>query len=141
MIKNLAKLRGVRACVAGIIIKDSKILLTKRSKKIIIEGGNWCLPGGHIKFFEEAEKAIKREIKEEINLNVKKSKFLFFQNEINPKNNLHNLVLIFLLETSGIPKPNWEVSEIKWVDKKEIEKIDLAFNYKEILKIFFSKNF
>lgn len=132
--------KRVNGTTGGIIVKNSKILLTRRNKKIT-EGGKWSLPGGHIKYGEKAEDAIKREVKEETGLNVKKAKFLFYFDESIPRIKIHNLTLIFLIKTSGNPQPNREVSEMKWFSKKEIEKMNLAFYNKDILKKFFRKNF
>ena len=137
MLRKLVKILGAKGCVAGIIFKNSKILLEKRSKKIIVEKNKWCLPGGRINFEEKAEDAIKREIKEEIGLNVKKVKFLFYHDEILPNLPSHSLVMVFLIEVSGKLKLNWEVSEAKWFSQKEIEKLDMAFLHKEVIKRFF----
>ena len=143
MIKKFLRLLGPRGAVAGIITNGSEIFLTKRSKRIIIEGGKWCLLGGHIKFGEKAEETIKREIKEEAGFDVEKVKFLFYFDEILPKINLHTLVFVFLVKIKKDQKPkiNWEVSEYKWFNKKEINQLSLAFKHKEILKKFFSKDF
>lgn len=55
--------------VAGIIIKDGKILLMRR-----IKNGEeyYVLPGGSVEEGESVEDALKREIKEELSLNVLK---------------------------------------------------------------------
>ena len=140
MIEKIAGLVVVKSTVASIISKNNKILLTKRSK-ILPEGGKWCLPGGHIKPKEKAEDALKREIKEETNLKVKSSKFLFYYDEIIPKLKISNIVLVFSIQVSGKEKNNFEVSETKWFSKKEIEKLNMAFEHKNILKKFFSKDF
>lgn len=136
MIKRILNKLGVRSTVAGIILKNNKVLLTKRSN-LLPEGNKWCLPGGHIKRGEKAEPALKREIKEETELNIKNQKFLFYHDEIIPRLKISNIVLVFSVGVSGNLKSNWEVSETKWFNKKEIEKLDLAFTHKEILRRFF----
>ncbi|MBW6442236.1 NUDIX hydrolase [Patescibacteria group bacterium] len=144
--KRLMRIFGAKGTVSGIILdkqdsKHSRILLTKRSKRILIESGKWCLPGGHIKFGERAENAIKREIKEEIGLNLKNPKFLFYYDEIYNKLNFHclNLVFEFKVSKKERPKINWEVSEWGWFNEEEIEKMNVAFSHKEIIKKFFKK--
>lgn len=51
--------------VGGLIIIDNKILTVQ-----IMDNGFYCLPGGHILLGENSITAIKREIKEEANLEV-----------------------------------------------------------------------
>ena len=126
--------------VAGIIINNSKILLTKRSK-VISEAEKWCLPGGHIEFNETAKQAIKREIKEELGINTTKQEFIFYFDEIIKRLNTHAIVLIFLVNISGKIKINWEVSQAKFFTKKQIQKLDIAFQHKKIINKFYSKKF
>lgn len=56
------------AAVAAIIEHDSKILLTKRAKDP--HAGLLDLPGGFVDFAETAEDALKREVREELNINI-----------------------------------------------------------------------
>lgn len=137
MIK-IPRLMSPRTTVAGIIIKESKVLLEKRSKKMVVGAGKWCLPGGYIDSGETAEHAIKREIKEEVGLNSIKTKFLFYQDDIFPSFRLYNVALVFSVKTTGKIRTGWEVADTKWFSKQELQKIDLAFNHKKILKKFFS---
>ena len=54
----------------GVVIKNGRILITQRKPDGLL-GGLWEFPGGKIKKGEEAEAACVREIKEEVNLQVK----------------------------------------------------------------------
>ena len=56
--------------VSGIIINDNKILLEKYSDK------GWCLPGGYVMMGETSEKAMLRELNEEIDKEFVIDKFL-----------------------------------------------------------------
>jgi len=132
MIKQIMKFSGIIIGAAGIIEKDGKFLLTKRSK-LIAEGGKWCLPGGHVKKWEKAEKALEREIMEELGVKSKSS-FLFVKEEFRKDLNLHAVTFVFKTKLFGKIKPNWEVSEVKFFSKKEIMDLDMAFTHKEMLK-------
>ncbi|MPQ46499.1 NUDIX domain-containing protein [Marinifilum sp. N1E240] len=69
------------AAVAALIVNDDgEILLTKRA--IEPQKGMLDLPGGFVDVMETAENAVSREIKEELNLDVKSMKyFMSFPNE------------------------------------------------------------
>ena len=132
MISRLIFGKRIHVAAAGIIEKNGKILLTKRAR-FLPEGGKWCLPGGSVKFGERVEDAIRREIKEEISLDILDAKFLFYQNEIVKELGLHSVVFVFDLSVKGSPKENFEVAEINWFSREEIGKLKLAFTHKEIL--------
>jgi 8-oxo-dGTP diphosphatase len=53
----------------AIILKDNKVLIAQRSEKMDLPL-HWEFPGGKIKNNESAEDCLKREILEELNLNV-----------------------------------------------------------------------
>jgi len=68
-------------CVRGIIVKNNKILVCKNKKKDF-----YFFPGGHVDLGENAEHALIRELKEELNLSVKRVFFMganenFFKDE------------------------------------------------------------
>jgi 8-oxo-dGTP diphosphatase len=130
------RLSGKIVGVAGIIRRGDRVLLTKRSR-LIAEGGKWCLPGGQVKKFEHAEDAVTREVKEEVGLSTRKARLLFAHEEFLRRLHLHAVVFTFVLETTGEPKANWEVSQMGWFTKKEIEKLDMAFTHKDILRKYF----
>lgn len=52
--------------VAGVWIENGHVLLHKDSNDT-----NWSLPGGRVKMTEESKVALKREFKEELNLDIK----------------------------------------------------------------------
>lgn len=58
--------------VRGIILNETKdkVLLIKKNKEQKIGGGSWLLPGGTLEFNEDTELSLKREIKEETNLDI-----------------------------------------------------------------------
>lgn len=128
----------VKSTVGAVILQENKILLTKRSQNLNLESGKWCLPGGHIDIGETAIEAIKREVKEETNLEVIKVSFFNYYDEFLPQLKAHSVTLLFECQTIGEPKISNEVSEIKWLGKEEALKLDLAFKHKEILEDYFN---
>lgn len=91
----------------GIMLKNNKILVCKNIKK---NNNYYYLPGGHIEFGESAEKALERELKEELDLSVKKTKFIgitenFFSQS---KRNHHEINLVFNVITDKIKDKSCE---------------------------------
>ena len=54
----------------GFIIKDGRVLLIKKDERDPHQPGKWEVPGGRIKFGEDVGEHLKREIYEEVGLNV-----------------------------------------------------------------------
>ncbi|NIM98800.1 MAG: NUDIX domain-containing protein, partial [candidate division Zixibacteria bacterium] len=61
--------------VAGVVYKNSHILITRRRSAGLL-GGLWEFPGGKVKRKEAAEQACIREIREEVNLSIEITGFL-----------------------------------------------------------------
>jgi len=60
-----------------VIIDDSgSVLMLKRSNYMDKFAGEWDLPGGHIKIGEDFEIGMRREVKEETNLDISGFKFV-----------------------------------------------------------------
>ena len=89
--------KGLRVRVAA-LIKNSRgeILLIQQHKK---KSHYWLLPGGGIEFGESAEDALKREIKEELNLEIRNISFLLLNESIDPEGKRHLIQLVFKAET------------------------------------------
>ena len=136
MIKFLLNLLGIQSAVGAVVVKNGKILLTKRSS-LLVERNKWCLPGGHVEKWETAERAVRRELLEETGLRAKKCKLLFVHEEFVKRLSLHANVFIFKVDVLGKVKPNWEVSKFGWFSKNEIAQLPMAFAHKEILSKFF----
>ena len=99
-------------CARAIIQNNGKIL-------VCYEKGNdyYFTPGGHINFGESAKEALYRELKEELNISIKRCSFIgaveniFVQND----ENHHELDLVFNIEAGNVS------------DKSEEDHIDFLF--------------
>ncbi|NCO11073.1 hypothetical protein CO038_02750 [Candidatus Pacearchaeota archaeon CG_4_9_14_0_2_um_filter_39_13] len=132
IIAFLMNFMRVEVAVAGIIEDKGKIFLTKRNRALV-EGGKWCLPGGHVDKWERAEDAMKRELKEETGLDARSARLLFVHEEFDRRLNLHAIVFIYKLSVKGKAKKSWEVKESRWFTRKEIEKMNMAFTHSQML--------
>jgi len=122
-----------------VIIINSKgeVLLGKRGKFLPLFGGIWGLPGG---ISEQGEKLIdtaKREVYEELGVKIKITKQSKNTYEVFPtkENPIHTIGIVFYGKIIlGKPKPKSETQQIGWFTPKQIKKMKLAYNHKEILK-------
>lgn len=133
-VKNKYAFSGV-----PVIIKNLKgeILLGKRSKFVLFYPNTWGLPGGMIDYGEKIEDTVKREVKEELDIDVriiKRAKNIY-ESFPTKKCNFHTINIPYYAKIiKGIPKPKDETSEVKWFKPSQIRKIKLAYSHKNILK-------
>jgi len=122
--------------VVRLILTDSeeKVLLLRRTRCRYYEGW-WCLPGGKVEYGQSVQGVIRKELREETNLTLSSSRFLFFQDCL-PVNDgdLHCIDLYFKCEWSGLVRLNSESSEFVWADRSEIGNYNLAFGNDEALR-------
>lgn len=118
----------------GIILENKKILLVKRVPYPF--SGYWTLPGGHVDYGETLEKAIKREIKEELGIKVKIKKLIGVYSDPKRDPRYHTVSVIYLLEKpKGKIKLNWESSEYKYFSLSNLPK-KIGFDYQKVIKDF-----
>ncbi|MBU7317151.1 NUDIX hydrolase [Paenibacillus oleatilyticus] len=82
--------------VAGVLIKENKVLLHKTKK-----GNAWVLPGGRGEINEETGKTVIREFAEELGLNVKVARLLWIVENFNAygEKNLHEHGIYYLVNS------------------------------------------
>ncbi len=122
-----------------VIIQNSKkeILLGKRNKNVISYPNFWGLPGGLPEYNEKLSDAAKREVREEMGIEIKiikRSKNIY---ENLPEKNckFHNIDVPFYGKiVKSIAEPKDETSEVKWFKASEIKDMELAYSHKKILK-------
>ena len=124
--------------VDGLIIKDKKVLLLKRA--IFPYKNYWILPGGHVKYGEKVEEALKREIKEETGLDVKIKKLIgvFSDPKRDPRG--HIISIAFLVEPIKDEKikTNFEAKEGKFFELENLPK-KIGFDHREIIYEYIKK--
>lgn len=87
-----------RIRAAAIILQDDSVLLARHEKD---DKSYWVLPGGGVDFGESVGEALKREIREEANLDIRLGEFVMLNDSIPPDHHRHILNLYFLAEIAG----------------------------------------
>ena len=84
----------------GVVIRhQGKVLLGKRRGS---HGeGTWALPGGHLEFGEELEACVRREIREETNLEVEIIHFGTITNDIFEHEDRHYVTIFMVCDYAG----------------------------------------
>jgi 8-oxo-dGTP pyrophosphatase MutT (NUDIX family) len=114
--------------VKAIIIDNDRVLCLKNERE------EWDLPGGKIDFNEDIENCLKREVKEEVNLEIKNLNIL---KPFNLKfNDVPVLVLVYTAEISCESPINvsYEHSEYNFFSKAEIKNLNIPQNYKDLFE-------
>lgn len=104
--------------VAGIIVQQGKILVTQR-KKDSHQGLLWEFPGGKVEEGEEPRKALQREFKEELGIEVQVGKIFEVVYHSYPEYPILLLVYRCRIE-QGTPEV-LGCNDLRWVRPSEIE--------------------
>ena len=121
--------RGPFTTVDAIIEINEGIVIIQRSNPPF----GWALPGGFVDYGESLEDAVKREVKEETNLEVTDLKQFHTYSEPGRDPRFHTIATVFIAKGQGSPKAGDDAAGLKIVKLNEIEKIDFAFDHKRIL--------
>ena len=134
---------GVGICM--VIFKDNKVLLGKRHDDPVkadseLQGeGTWTIPGGKLDFKEDIIEAVKRETKEECDIDVHDMELVSLTNDMT--DNRHFVTIGFAAkEFSGEPKamePD-EITEWRWFDADKLPS-PMFFPAEKAIKNFLAK--
>lgn len=73
-------MNGLQSVVGGILIKEEKIILTKRASSVKNFPNYWEFPGGKVENGETLIQALIRELQEELNIIVNEKSVIGFPN-------------------------------------------------------------
>ncbi len=119
---------------SGIILQNKKILLLQRSNYTQNYPEFWGCPGGRAEKGETAKQNVIREVKEECNLDFKPTEIL--KTGVWQDRNYYR----FLGNWSGeIKIQEEEVQSFGWFTFKESFKLNLSFDYKEVIDLLHKK--
>ena len=103
--------------VSGVIIRDRKLLVLKKKGL-----DTFISPGGKPEKGETPEETLKRELMEELGVNIKKSTLLGTFKGESVFEGIPIESIAFLTEIEGEPTPQMEIEELQWIDKNYARK-------------------
>lgn len=108
--------------VGFILVKNNKILVERRKETKRTDPGKICIPTGGIEERETNINAIKREVKEEFNIDVEEN--FYVGSLIYPNNEVNFLINYYIVTKWHGEMKKLEAEDIYWVNIDE-EKLDI----------------
>ncbi len=120
--------------VSALIEKEEKFLLVKE----ILESGKqyWIIPGGSVEYGENLEEALKREIKEETNLDIEILEFIDFKEIIQLQFNYHTIIFFFRVKPVNydLILEDDKILDGRFFSKEEIKELKLVDSNRWLLE-------
>jgi len=123
--------------VGGLIFNAAGEVLMIRTQKW---SNLWGIPGGKVKWGEVSKDALRREVKEETNLDIADIKFVLVQDSIHSKEfyrDAHFVLLNYTCRCAGRPdvKLNDEAREFRWVELHAAFKMPINTPTRKLLEV------
>lgn len=112
--------------VGAVILQDNRVLLVRRGKEPL--KGVWSLPGGALELGERLEEGIRREIREEVGLEVEVGPIVEVFERITPDERgvvrYHYVLIDYLCRpTGGSLLAADDVDDARWVTLRELQNL------------------
>ena len=117
---------------AAIIVRDTsagvRILIAQRKSEASLEAGKWEFPGGKLEPLEHPEDCLRREIREELALEIEVDEIFdvashIYQTASGP---VHILLLCYLCRTTQADFKLLDVADARWVAVAELGDFEYA---------------
>ncbi len=128
----MTKYRNPSLTVDAIIDKDESILMIRRKSNTF--NGYLAFPGGFVDYGETVEQAVKKEIMEELNLEIIPLEILGVYSDKDRDPRSHVISTVFVCSFEGSPIAGDDALSFEWISLENIEKEDLAFDHAKIIK-------
>lgn len=123
--------------VTAFILDSDKVLIVRRSQEETFLPGYYELPGGKVEFGESPEQALKREIKEETNLEIEVIKPYDCFSYLSSDNERHTIDIQFITKLTDNPeniKLSKEHDAFEWISKDDISKYQFSDEMKKVIE-------
>jgi 8-oxo-dGTP diphosphatase len=131
--RKMIFMKAPRIISAAVLKKDNKVLLVKE----VLEDNkeHWIFPGGGVEFGETVEEAAKREMKEEVGLDVDIKELIGFKEIIRTHFDYHTVIFFFLAKPLGEEIRKIEnVLEAKYFTLEETGNLSLVDSARWVLE-------
>ncbi|MFC1626752.1 NUDIX hydrolase [Patescibacteria group bacterium] len=120
---------NTRINVVAIIEKEGNILLGKKAKGIGPYPNKWLIPGGGVEKNETLEEALRREVREETNVEIENIRKVYEDEDIVWKNGekQHFIYKTFHVDyINGQLKPTSDLIHLRWVKRDNLKHYDIC---------------
>jgi 8-oxo-dGTP diphosphatase len=121
---------------AAVIEKKGKVLIARRRQKTG-SGGLWEFPGGKLEDRETPEKALEREIAEELGVRIRVGKFLHLVTHRSPTLSIELLAYRAVIISGEFKLTDHD--EIRWAEPSELEESAFSEPDRPIVRMLASK--
>ncbi len=128
--------------VGAIIFRQDRVLLVQRGNEPAY--GKWSIPGGLVELGESLEAAIRREVLEEVNLEVKVRDIVAALDRVTRDGNgvieYHYVLLDFICESgSGNPVPASDVMDCAFASLDGLNRFNMTEGTEQVIKRAFER--
>ncbi len=122
--------------VGAIVAENGRVLMARRGKEPSY--GLWSVPGGAVHLGEDLKAAARREIKEELGIEVDLTDVIEIMERVtrDPEGRIqyHYVVIDYLARhIGGEPTPSPEALEVRWIAPEDFPKYELTRGTAEII--------
>ena len=117
--------------VAAVIEESGRFLVTRRQAGVHLEG-LWEFPGGKIDPDETHERALRRELREELDTDVRVGALVLATAHVYPEKSVS--LYFYRCELAGEPRPLLG-QEMRWVDRDEMRSLGFPAADEELIRI------
>lgn len=115
----------VPAAVA-VLMRGGRILLTRRARPP--HAGTWDLPGGFLEAGESPERCLRREIREELGIGIRRARLIGFATDRYGPKGFPLLTLVYRVSAArGRLRAGDDVSEARWFPRRAVPYREIAF--------------
>ena len=129
--------------VGAIIFRENEVLLIRRGSSPAL--GKWSVPGGLVELGESLDEAVRREIREEVGLEVRVIDLVAALDRVildeSGRIEYHYILLDFLCESAqGDPLAASDADECRFVPLDELPSLDLTRGTEKVIRQAFEKS-
>src|ERR1035437_8668588 len=123
--------------VGDVIVERNRVLLVRRATEPLT--GEWSVPGGLLELGETLHDGLRREVLEETGLHVEPGDVLdvfdsIFRDE-QGRTQFHYVLIDYICRAvSGEAKAGSDVSEVKWVEEKDLAAMSLRESIEQVVR-------